>query len=102
MQAEEVKAAILEAIDNTNAVGRFQKNRIRRILNSPVRPIAAKRITDEVSARLLGAEMLVVIEAVSGAGEVVYSIEKAADWNQILAFIERLLPLILQLISLFG
>ena len=92
MNTADIEKAVIEAAEKSN-LGRFQKARIERIMTGRFRPIAKKNITDRVTAALLAEEMIVASDS---------GVEFAVDWESILAFIERLLPLILQLISLFG
>lgn len=92
MNATQIQQAIVEAADASD-LSRFEKNRIRRIMNSPIRPFARRSITNRVTEALLAEELLIVTEA---------GTEAAVDWNAILEFVKALLPIILQLIALFA
>lgn len=92
MNAIDIQEAVVKAADASD-LSEFQKNRIKRIMKSPFRPIARRNITDRVTGALLAEEMLVVTEA---------GVEAAVDWTKILEFIKTLLPIILQLIALFA
>jgi hypothetical protein len=92
MKAIDIQEAVVKAAEASD-LSEFQKNRIKRIMKSPFRPIARRNITDRVTEALLAEEMLVVTEA---------GVEAAVDWEKILERIQKLLPIILQLIALFA
>jgi hypothetical protein len=92
MNQLQIQNAIIEAADASD-LGTFQKNRIKRIMNSPVRPFARRSIVNRVTEALLAEELLVVTES---------GVSAAVDWTAILEFIKTMLPIILQLISLFS
>lgn len=92
MKAIDIQQAVIDAADASDLSG-YQKNRIKRIMKSPFRPIARRNITDRVTEALLAEEMIVVTEA---------GVEAAVDWTKVLEFIKTLLPIVLQLIALFA
>lgn len=65
----------------------------RRILRKLRRPWVAVRVTDLVTSEAFDAGVIGLTDDAQGFG---------VDWDSLLEFIERLLPLILQLIDLFG
>lgn len=92
MNASEIQKAVVEAAEASDLPA-FQKNRIRRIMTSPIRPFARRSITNRVTEALLADELLVVTES---------GVEAAVDWTAILEFVKQMLPVILQLIALFA
>ena len=92
MNSAQIQNAIIEAADASD-LGAFQKNRIKRIMGSPVRPFARRSIVNRVTEALLAEELLVVTES---------GVEAAVDWTAILEFVKQMLPVILQLIALFS
>ena len=92
MNALEIQNAIVEAAESSD-LPTFQKNRIKRIMASPIRPFARRSIVNRVTEALLAEELLIVTAA---------GTEAAVDWAAILKFIEAMLPIILQLIALFA
>jgi len=84
-------AAVRNAVDNARRnreIGLFQYWRLSRALNNP-------RQVQRIYAG-------VIDEAIAGGVIAADASADGFDWNAILAFIERLIPLILQLISLFS
>lgn len=98
LSVEEFRAdtarAIMDAAERSETLSRGEKRRIQRVMRGGWFQEARKnRIIDAVAQRM-HAEQLI---AVTPAG-----VEAAIDWDSILAFIEKLIPLIIQLIGLFG
>lgn len=85
--------AVRTAIQNSD-LRELQKNRLLRRLD---RPWVANRVTDEITSRAMSAG-LVAVEYDIVSGQAVTNV----DWEGLIGFIERLLPLIVQLIGLFG
>ena len=82
--------AVREAVDRSETLTAREKRRIK----------ASVRWRPRVRAEVAG---LVLAEAcVEGLVDEDGEVAAAIQWDQILSFIERLLPLILQLVSLFG
>lgn len=92
MNASEIQKAIVEAAEASD-LPTFQKNRIKRIMASPIRPFARRSIVNRVTEALLAEELLIVTAA---------GTEAAVDWAAILEFVKQMLPIILQLIALFA
>jgi hypothetical protein len=92
MNSVDIQKAIIEAADASD-LGTFQKNRIKRIMGSSVRPFARRSITNRVTEALLAEELVMVTES---------GVSAAVDWTSILEFIKTMLPIILQLIALFA
>ena len=72
----------------------------RRMLRRLKRPAVATRVTDYVTAQALDSGIINVDDAEMNADGSVASF--AVDWNSLLDFIERLIPIILRLIELFA
>jgi len=82
--------AILEAVHKAEQSGKINRRQARRIRRQRwLRPRKWEEICDKVEEELSGAKL------VSDEG-------LSVDWEGIIAFIERLMPLILQLIDLFS
>jgi hypothetical protein len=92
MNSLDIQKAIIEAADASD-LNAFQKNRIKRIMGSPVRPFARRSITNRVTEALLAEELVMVTES---------GVSAAVDWTSILEFVKTMLPIILQLIALFA
>lgn len=89
---DQIASLIIEA-NRHSSLGRLQKNRIERIMSSPFRTAAKERAIDKVAQQLLD----------DGALEVTPdSVQAAIDIEQIILIVERLLPIVLQILSLFG
>ena len=88
----EVVSMILQATEQSN-LRPAQKNRIERIMKSRFRNAARDRIIDRVTQNLLDTGAVQV--GPDGA-------QAAIDIKAIIAAIEKWLPVILQLLSLFG
>jgi hypothetical protein len=88
----EVASMILQATEQSN-LRPAQKNRIERIMKSRFRNAARDRIIDRVTQNLLDTGAVQV--GPDGA-------QAAVDIKAIIAAIEKWLPVILQLLSLFG
>jgi len=97
---ETTLAEVRKAIQDDEDIGAFRKRLLLRKLN---RPSVALQVTDYVTSGALDAGVIEIPPpaawAVSEDGDV---IEPAINLDALIAFIERILPLILQLISLFG
>lgn len=89
-----LESAILEAVNKSDKLSRIQKNRLERIMTTNWRPRVKKAITDQVMTSLLAEEMLIVSE--DGV------ITPMFDFDGLIAFLEKLIPLIVSLIGLFG
>lgn len=89
-----LESAILEAVNKSDKLNRFQKNRLERIMTTNWRPNVKKAITDRVTNSLLAEEMLIV----SDNG----TVTPMFDFDGLLAFLEKLIPMIISLIGLFG
>jgi hypothetical protein len=88
------EAAILQALEKNETLSSFQKLRIRLALK--YRPRVRAEIIGEVTA-------LCIEEGyVSEDGVLLAPPSGQVDWDAIIEFIERLIPLILKLISLFA
>jgi len=74
----------------------------RRMLRRLRRPAVASVVTDYVTSNAISEGVIDVGPPVFNADGSVEVPEMAIDFDALLDFIERLLPLILQLISLFG
>lgn len=93
MTREEIQSLILQAAQKSEAVGPLQRRRIERVMTSNFRVAARERITDRT------------LEALLDDGEIVVTPEgaqAAVDIDKIISAIERLLPVILQILRLFG
>lgn len=93
MDRQQIETLILQAVDKSQTLDRREKRRIERVMKSPFRRRAREKIVDDVTAAMLAEEVLVVTPE---------GVEMAIDLDGIIAFIERILPLIMQLITLFG
>lgn len=89
-----LESAILEAVNKSDKLNRIQKNRLERILTTNWRPRVKKAITDQVMNSLLAEEMVIVSE--DG------TVTPMFDFDGLIAFLEKLIPLIVSLIGLFG
>lgn len=87
---DEVKKAISES----EQLRPLQKNRLLRRLS---RPWVAQRVTDEITVRAMAAGYVTVSLDEDGGDATVL-----VDWEGLAEFIERILPLIIQIIGLFG
>ena len=85
---------VKNAIKSATSLRPIQKRRLLRRID---RPHVAQRVTDEITTRAM-ASGLVVIEYDEQANDAVAMV----DWDGLIEFIERLIPLIVQLIGLFG
>ena len=90
----DLEKAILTAADKSTKLSRFQRNRLNRILTTNLRPNAKKEITDRAMTELMAVNMLVV----NNDG----TVEPLFDFDELIAFLEKLIPLIITLIGLFG
>lgn len=91
---EEVKKAI-QASDDLRPL---QKRRLIRRLN---RPHVAERVTDMVTSNAMIAGYIQIAHGGLDSDDD-SDVEVQADWDAIIEFIERLIPLIIKLIGLFG
>lgn len=89
---DRIGSLIVEAA-RQSSLGRFQKNRIERIMSSPFRTAAKERAIDRVAEQLIDDGALHVTPD---------GVQAAIDIGQIVSIIERLLPIIQQILSLFG
>ena len=89
-----LESAIIQAANKSDKLSRIQKNRLERILTTNWRPRVKKAITDQVMNSLLAEEMLIVSE--DG------TVTPMFDFDGLIAFLEKLIPLIISLIGLFG
>lgn len=88
------EAAILQALEKNKTLSSFQKLRVRLALK--YRPRVRAEIIGEVTA-------LCIEEGyVTEDGTLAAPPSGQVDWDAIIEFIERLIPLILKLISLFA
>lgn len=93
MDFDSVKGAILEALEANTTLGRWEKRRLQRILQSPFRRRAQREVVEFAASQMLAAQ---IIEPTPEG------VMTAVDWDALLKFLEGLLPLIVQLINLFG
>lgn len=93
MNHEDAKRHVIEAIQSDQSLSRFEKRRFSRIMRSPFRGHVQQAVTDHVMSMMLSAGVL----AVTPEG-----VEQTVDLEQLIAFIKELLPVILQIISIFG
>ena len=93
MSREEIQNLILQAANQSNSVGPLQRNRINRVMTSNFRVAARERITDRTLEALLDDGAIAITP--EGA-------QAAVDIDKIVSAIERLLPVILQILKLFG
>jgi len=90
---ERTLALVKRAIESSDR-SQLQKNRLLRRLD---RPWIAVRVTDEITSRAMAMGLVSVsFDAVTGQATT------NANWEEIIKFIEALLPLIIQIIGLFG
>jgi hypothetical protein len=87
------EAAVLEALARNTTLSNFQKMRVR----------VAMRWRPRVRAEIIGEVTALCIEAgyVSEDGALMAPPSGQVDWDAIIEFIEKLIPLILKIISLF-
>ena len=86
--------AVKSAISDSEELGRFQKKRLLRRLE---RPHVAVRVTDAVTSEAMTAGYISLdFDADT------QQVETNVDWDGLIEFIERLIPLIVELIGLFG
>lgn len=91
---EEVAQGIVEKAEKSDELTRFEKRRVRRVMNDRWwNQWRRDRVVDQVVKQLIQSEQVVVTPD---------GVQAAVDWDSVLAFIEKLIPLILQLVSLFG
>jgi len=90
---ERTLALVKRVIDSSDR-SQLQKNRLLRRLD---RPWIAVRVTDEITSRGMAMGLISVsFDAVTGQATT------NVDWQELIKFIEALLPLIIQIIGLFG
>lgn len=85
---------VREAIEKSDRLGPRKKRVLQRRLN---RETVAVRVTDAVTANGMAAGLISVSYDVG-----TQSVETMVDWDGLIGFIERLIPLIIKLIGLFG
>lgn len=91
-----VERALLEAIEKSD-LRPLQKLRFRAIINTGLRPKVKQEILDTVTSQLIASDAIVIIE--DGAVSAAYFTQ---NWDQIIELILRFLPLLLELLKLFG
>lgn len=96
---EQTLAEVRKAIEESEDLGPFRKRVLLRRLN---RPSVAVRVTDYVTANALDQGLITVPPPVGWAEGQVDDVSMAIDWEGLITFIERIIPLIVQLIGLFG
>lgn len=87
-----IEDLILDATRDSNLT-RFQKNRIERVLTSRFRVPARERLVDQVTQDLIDEGALVITPEGTQA---------AIDPRAIIEAIQKWLPVLLQILSLFG
>jgi len=92
VSSDRIEKLLLESVKKSN-LRPFQKMRLNVILKTNIAPKLKQQLILDTTAKLLEAEKISEQE-----GEVVALV----NWDEILAFIEKLLPLLIQLIGLFG
>lgn len=99
MDRKQVELAFLEAVQKSR-ISNLKKNRIERIFSDDGPRIGQRRrqtlqdrILDEVTDYMIAEQLVVVTED---------GVEAAIDWNSLISALERIIPIILQLITLFG
>ena len=90
-----IAAEIQAAIDRSTTMSDRDKRRASRVMDGRFRwqQRARQQVIDKAVIELLAEELIVPTPE---------GVEAAVDWDSIATFIERILPLILQLITLFG
>lgn len=86
-------AAVKKAIQDSDSLSDWKKRRLLRKLD---RPWVAVRVTDEITSRAMATGLVSV--SVDSTGGAVTNI----DWDGLIKFIEALVPLIIQIVGLFG
>jgi len=90
----EVAKSILQEAEKSDKLSRGEKRRIARVMRGGwFNDSRREKIIDSVSEKLHAERAVVVMPD---------GVQAAVDWDAILAFIEKLMPLILQLVKLFG
>lgn len=90
----QVADEIVQRANASSELSRRDKRRIARVMNGGwFNWRRRERVLDEVCDRMHAARVIEVYDD---------GVQAATNWDDILSFIERLMPLILQLISLFG
>lgn len=91
---EEVARSIVEKAKESDQLTRRQKRKIERVMRGGwFNQWRKDAVLDDVIKKLHVEERIVVTPD---------GVQAAVDWNAILSFVEKLLPMILQLVSLFG
>lgn len=91
---DEVAKAIVEGAEKSDKLTRFEKRRIQRIMKGGwFNDSRREQIINSVTQKLHAEQAIVILPD---------GVQAAIDWDGIASFIERLMPLILQLITLFG
>ncbi len=100
--ADRILKQVETAIQDSDRLTDRRKARMLRVLNR--RPKVAQRVVDEVTARALDADLITFdyYQTRSDDDDEEGKVRARVDWDSIIAFIERLIPLIVQLIGLFG
>lgn len=95
MFREDVAAEILRQVDSVPSLSKSERNRISRAMGGRgfVNRRRRDRILDE-AVKQIHSEQLIGVTA--------EGIEPAIDWDGIASFLERIMPLILTLVKLFG
>jgi hypothetical protein len=87
-----VETAVLEAVERSN-LRPLQKFRLRSLINSNLRPKVKQEILDTVTSQLIAADAITVTD--DGA----YFTQ---NWEEIIELILRFIPILLELLKLFG
>lgn len=92
---EEVAKGIVQAAQESDNLNRFEKRRIERVMKGRWWNASRKEaVLDHVVKTMVQERQ---VEVLPGDG-----VMAATNWDDIFGFIERLIPLIMNLISLFG
>lgn len=91
---DEVAKSIVEQSEKSDKLSRGDKRRIARVMKGGWWNDARREKIIDATVQKMYAEQVVIVSP--------DGVQAAVDWDGIITFIERLMPLILQLISLFG
>jgi hypothetical protein len=91
---DEIARSIVEAAEKSDKLTRLEKRRIQRVMKGGwFNDSRREQIISSVAQKLHSEQMIVVMPD---------GVQAAVDWDAVLNFIEKLIPLILQIVSLFG
>lgn len=92
---ELIAEAITDQIEQSSDLSKREKRRATRVMNGRFRwqQRARRQVIDKAVEELLAEELIVPTED---------GVEAAVDWESILGFLKEFLPVLLQIISLFG